>query len=180
MEKKYSDEAVFCVKYLHDRGYLSEDKLDELTSLIDDFKVDFKLIKVNKDYYTELATKLRELWPSGNKDGKYSWRDSVDNLRIRLKSLWELRGLKEYSIEDVLMVARQYLAQFEDNTKYMKVLKYFIYKQKPATVQADGQIKYSYESDLADRLEALTEEQRQQNEMEAMFNSMPFQEGNLI
>ena len=90
MEKKYSDEAVFCVKYLHDRGYLSEDKLDELTSLLDDFKVDFKLIKVNKDYYTELDTKLRELWPSGNKEGKFPWRDSVENLRIRLKDFGNL------------------------------------------------------------------------------------------
>lgn len=178
--KKHTKEAIFCAKYLKENGYLSGDKLDELSALIDDLDVDFNLVRIRKDYYTELAEKLRELWPSGNKDGKYPWRDSVKNLAYRLKYIWALRGLKEYTVDDVLSVARKYLAQYENDATYMQTLPYFICKQKRATIDADGKIDYETKSVLADMLESLTDEQRQQNEFEALFGNTQFEQGTII
>lgn len=41
-----------------------------------------------KSFFEELAERLREMWPPGEKDGKYPWRDSVGNLARRLELLW--------------------------------------------------------------------------------------------
>ncbi|MBQ3871344.1 MAG: hypothetical protein II780_01430, partial [Clostridia bacterium] len=49
--------------YLNERGYLQQEKLDELTALLVDFGADFRLVKVRKNFYTECAERLRELWP---------------------------------------------------------------------------------------------------------------------
>lgn len=110
-------------------------------------------IEKDDQFFENLATKLRELWPSGNKDGKYPWRDSVQVLKNRLKFIWNENNLKDkYSEEDVLQAARAYLARFSDNTKYMKILKYFIFKQDKI-IHKDGRSVYTYTSMLCNILE---------------------------
>lgn len=151
--RTYSDECKFCARYLLDNGVQSSN-FDEVVALLSDLDPDFELVKIEKsDFFTDLAQKLRELWPSGEKDGKWPWRDSVQNIAKRLKFLWEDRKLGQYTLEECLTAARRYLAQYEDNTKYMQVLKYFIFKQK-SVVQADGKIHYTHESKFADYLES--------------------------
>lgn len=108
---------------------------------------------VGSDYFVTLAEGLRELWPAGEKDGKWPWRDSVSNLTRRLKNLWDIRELKEYPLDACLSVARRYLAQYEDNAKYMQTLKYFILKQDEV-VGKDGRIHYTNKSVFADMLES--------------------------
>lgn len=109
--------------------------------------------KEPEDFYSKLAGGLRELWPPGEKDGKYPWRDSVKNLKTRLEFLWRDRKFKDkYSIEQCLSVARKYLSQYEDNAKYMQTLKYFIFKQEPMT-NSKGKTKITYKSTFADMLE---------------------------
>ena len=149
---EYSDEAIYCVKYLAERGYLNQKKLTEIAMLLDDFDVDFNMVRIEKDFFTRLAEALRPLWPAGEKDGKYPWRDSVANLSCRLYTLWIVRNLKEYTIEQCLTVARRYLAQFETNAKYMRTLKYFILKQGEIIDKA-GLIRRTNESIFADMLE---------------------------
>lgn len=110
--------------------------------------------QASDDFFEQLATALRDLWPSGEKDGKYPWRDSVPNLVKRLQFLWKDRQLADkYSIDDCLVAARRYLAQFETNIKYMQVLKYFIFKQNKL-VGKDGKVTYTYKSTFADLLES--------------------------
>ena len=110
--------------------------------------------QASDDFFEQLATALRDLWPSGEKDGKYPWRDSVPNLVKRLQFLWKDRQLADkYSIDDCLVAARRYLAQFETNVKYMQVLKYFIFKQNKL-VGKDGRVTYTYKSTFADLLES--------------------------
>lgn len=110
--------------------------------------------QASDDFFEQLAVALRDLWPSGEKDGKYPWRDSVPNLVKRLQFLWKDRQLADkYSIDDCLVAARRYLAQFETNVKYMQVLKYFIFKQNKL-VGKDGRVTYTYKSTFADLLES--------------------------
>lgn len=105
------------------------------------------------DFFTQVATGLRALWPSGEKDNKYSWRDSIPNLRKRLQFIWEQRGYTtEHSVEDCLSAGRLYLSKFEEDTKYMQLLKYFIFKQK-SLIGIDGKITYTYQSTLCDLLD---------------------------
>lgn len=149
-----SKEVLFCAKYLSERGYNSQD-FDELVQQSRTLKVDYNLVKKEPStFFTELAEKLRDLWPAGEKDGMYPWRDSVPNLRKRLIELWATRFPdKSYSIDECLTVARKYLSQFQDDTKYMRVLKYFILKQK-SIKDANGKDTHYDESILADMLES--------------------------
>ena len=154
----YSNECRFCARYLRDHGVESEN-FDEIVSLLTDLDPDYKLIKIEKeDFFKSLATKLRELWPAGDKADKYPWRDYVTNLTRRLQLLWQIRELTNYSLEDCLIAARKYLARFERDTKYMKTLKYFILKQKEVVDQV-GKKKYINESSFADILEGKTDQE---------------------
>lgn len=109
------------------------------------------------DFFTKVATGLHCLWPSGEKDGKYAWKESVPNLVKRLKFIWNEQNLgNSYTVEDCLRAGRRYLAQFQNDTKYMQILKYFIFKQTKLVSKIDGKITYSYKSTLADFLEDKT------------------------
>ena len=149
----FTPEEKFCVRYLLNHGINSTNFTKVVRQLKpDDEKFDIVRVKDNFGFFDELAEKLRELWPPGEKDGKYPWRDSVNNLSRRLKTLWNDRQLKDISIDDCLAVARRYLAQFEQNAKYMKILKYFILKQDKIILK-DGRITYTNSSVFADMLE---------------------------
>lgn len=126
----------------------------------------------DEDLYTQVAKGLREIWPTGEKDGKYAWRDSVPNLVKRLQFVWKDRNFADkYSVEDCLRAGRRYVAQFENNAKYMRTLKYFVFRQEKL-IDKRGKITYTYKSDLADYLESV------ENQAEALlFNGM---EGELV
>lgn len=171
----------FCVKYLLDHG-INALNFDDAVSTISVSDPAYELVQVKvevKSFFDELAEKLRELWPPGDKDGKYAWRDSVPNLSKRLKALWDdrLKG-KEYTIDECLVAARKYLAQFEDNVKYMQTLKYFIMKQK-SIVESNGRIKYINESKFADILEG-NSELAVMDEWNDILNGSNIDEGELI
>lgn len=177
---KYPDELIFCVKYLAEQGYLSEDKLTEIASLLDDFDVDFTFVRAQKpSFFKQLAKGLRAIWPPGEKDGKYPWRDSEQNIEKRLTILWERRNLKEVSLDICLACARKYVSQFEDNKKYMKTLKYFIMKQGEI-LGKDGRINYTCESTLADMIEGNDYDSVQDDWEKAFESSTTLGEGVLI
>lgn len=123
----------------------------------------------DENYFKELAQKLRNLWPTGEKDGKYPWRDSVGNLVKRLQNLWTIRELEAYPIETCVSVAQRYLARFEQDAKYMKILKYYILKQGSIT-RIDGKIVHTNESLFADMLEGKAEEDAVENEIDRMLS----------
>jgi len=126
-------------------------------------------LETSEDFYTKLATELRKLWPTGEKDNKWPWKDSVKNLSERLETLWSLRDLKDYSLETCISVAQRYVAQYETDKKYMQILKYFILKQKDI-VQKNGLIKKVSESKFADMLEGKSEVDAALNEWEGILS----------
>ena len=130
MKESYSPEEKFCVRYLLEHG-INSTNFTKVVLTLKNTDVKYELVKstTNVSFFDELAGKLRELWPPGEKDGKWPWRDSVSNLSRRLETLWRDRGLKDKTIDECLSAARKYLAQFEDNVKYMQTLKYFIMKK---------------------------------------------------
>ena len=133
-----------------------------------------------KDFFEKVAVGLRNLWPTGEKDGKYPWRDSVTNLTKRLKFIWKERDIEDkYSVDDCLVAGRKYLSQFETDAKYMQVLKYFIFKtvKIPAS---DGKITYVYKSTFADILEGSKLADIQNEWLSAFETSISDEQGVLI
>ncbi len=178
MKDNYTPEEKFCVRYLLDHGINATNFTKVVLTLKNtDVKYDFVKSSTNVSFFEELAGKLRELWPTGEKDGKWPWRDSVGNLSRRLEMLWKERGFKDKTIDECLMVARRYLAQFEDNAKYMQTLKYFILKQDSLVDKNTGRIKYINKSVFADMLESnsIMEEWG-----DAFESSNTFEQGELI
>lgn len=107
-----------------------------------------KIIPQKTDRYDKLADELNKLWPAGLKDEKYRWRDTNKNISIRLKRSLEMRNLTDKTDDEILKAAKQYLSRFEESTKYMQILKYFILKEK---VIAN---RMQYKSELCDILES--------------------------
>lgn len=104
--------------------------------------------------YGKLAEQMRLIWPAGMKDNKWSWRDSVANLARRLQDLNAISNIEKYTDDQILQVCRQYVNQYEGkSTKYMMLLKYFIYKNKDE-VAPNGKIRIVFDSKLADMLES--------------------------
>jgi len=106
------------------------------------------------NYWEGVAKKLREIWPAGEKDGKYPWRDTVSNIAKRLEFAWlTLVPERKFDENQILTVARKYVAQFQDDTKYMRILKYFILKQD-RLIGPDGKIHIKNSSTLISMLES--------------------------
>lgn len=176
----FSPEIRFCVRYLLNHG-VNALNFQEAVNELGPLDQKYRLMPVedisSKEFFVELAGKLRELWPPGEKDGKYPWRDSVPNLARRLELLWTERNLgKKYTIEQCLSVARKYLAQFEEDAKYMMLLKYFIMKQEHI-VKPNKHLTYVNKSVFADMLESITT----MEEFDAVFESSnTLEQGELI
>lgn len=176
----YTEKDLFCYKYLKERGLLSTENLVLMGDELHNLTVSFDLVrKENEDFFESLAKPLRELWPAGEKDGKYPWRGSVKEIANRLNRLWTIRNLGKYSVDECLTVARRYLAQFQENTKYMKLLKYFILKQK-SLIDKDGRINYINESQFADMLEGKSDQDAMEQELEALVEATSNWEGELV
>ena len=135
----------------------SKDHLSEfLGSFADELLAEqTKEKKEKKDsYWEDIAKSLREIWPAGEKDGKYPWRDSVSNIAKRLELMWStMIPSKNYSKDQMLTVARKYVSQFQESTKYMRTLKYFILKQD-RLIGPDGRIHVKNSSLLVSMLES--------------------------
>lgn len=179
---RLTPEIRFCIQYLRENNVSDGTTFEACMKKVKPDTTPFRLVPLrDDDFFTELASKMRELWPTGKKDGKWDWRESVQNLASRLKWVWAKRELADYTIEDCLLVCRQYLSAYKDNTKYMKLLKYFIIRQKNAEyVGEDGQIHYAYESEFANMLENLTDEERKRAEDEALVESMAIDSGGTL
>ena len=175
---RFNDETRWCIRRCIEGGVdpiaFSSVQMLALNSPIGSYT----LVKdsSDKDKFDSMAKGLRELWPAGSKDVNghaYAWRDSVANLSTRLKKLWSLRKLDSFSEEEVLSCARQYLAQFEDNAKFMQTLPYFILKKDTRSIG-----KTLYKSRLADMLEGRVE-QDNENDWASILDGS-YSEGELI
>ena len=183
IKKQLTPEIKYCVRYLKERGFTEQD-FPNICKALSPTDADYSLVKLQGNaFFDELASKLRDLWPAGSrkiKGKEYEWRDSVSNLSRRLEALWKERFKgKDYSIEECLTVARRYLSQFENDTKFMMSVKFFIWKQKEL-VQSNGRIKYVTESKFADMLEGKEAEDAVMNEWNDILGSVNIGEGELI
>ena len=178
MQRKITNEIEFSIRILRDNNVTPEE-YSKLLKMVPDQSTEYVLVKRKKSFYSELAQALIKLWPSGMKDGKYPWRDSVENIAERLDTIWAMRNLGERTIDECLVVARRYLAKYTEDTKFMMLLKYFIFKQDKI-LGPEGKYRITYKSMFADMLEGKIEEDAALNEWDTLLATENFGEGELV
>nr|DAP62223.1 MAG TPA: hypothetical protein [Crassvirales sp.] len=124
-----------------DKDLFSSGKLvisDKVKDLISTISIDSDKNVIDKDSeFTELATELREIYPTGRKDGTtYMWRGTTAEVAKKLKTLVVKYGFV-INKESVIKATKEYVSSFNGNYRYMQLLKYFILK---SVKDADGNV----------------------------------------
>lgn len=130
------------------------------------------------DFLLEIATKLKEIFPKGKKEGtNYYWAEGTALIVRRLKLF--LKKYEEYIRNEfkeefsklnkeefnkvlgnkILHAASKYVDSFNGSYRYMKLLKYFILKEK---IGAAGEVEG--ESELMNYIENYGQEENLRND----------------
>lgn len=78
----------------------------------------------------ELADKLRNVYPSGKiYNTNYYYRCNRQDIINKLKTFFKIYGTK-YTDEQIINATQKYIKSFNGNYTYLKLLKYFIWKDE--------------------------------------------------
>ena len=129
-------------------NYLVTQRWDDVASTV---LLDSDKDKPSPDRIENLAIKLAEIFPKGKKEGTcyYFKGNKKDNI-LRLKKFFKLYG--HYTDEQILDAAQRYVDSFNGNYTYMRILKYFIWKDD-VKKDAEGNGYVDEHSDLANWIE---------------------------
>ena len=100
---------------------------------------------------TELAKRLKEIYPKGMKDNKWYWADGVELIKRRLQTFFI--KYKKFPAEEIIDATQRYVDAMRDRED-MRLLKYFIFRDK----RVDGETVPT--SDLLNWIENKGEESR--------------------
>ena len=82
-----------------------------------------------EDEIMPIAEKLMQIFPQGKKPGTpYYWKCNKREVSLKLKSFFKLYG-RTYTEEEILNAARRYVDSFNGDYRFMRLLKYFIWKK---------------------------------------------------
>lgn len=83
-----------------------------------------------EDEILPIAEKLMAIFPQGKKPGTpYYWKCNRREVALKLKSFFKLYGTK-YTEEEILEAATNYVNSFNGDYRFMRLLKYFIWKKE--------------------------------------------------
>lgn len=163
-------------KELIRKGYITADRNDLFqqvgwrltnkgTEVIDSVIVDSDKKSKPDERLTQLATRLKEVFPKGKKDGtNYYWADGVALIVRRLELFFRKYG-DTYTDEQIVKAAEKYVQGFNGNYTYMRLLKYFILKEK---VGAAGEVEG--DSELISYIENAGQEENLRNDWTSTIN----------
>lgn len=137
-------------------GYLVTQKWNDVSDsiILDSEKVNIK--DENKEI-EDLALELMAIFPAQKKQGTcHYFRGNKKDISLRLKKFFKLYG-DSYNKEQILEAARKYVASFNGNYSYMRILKYFIWKDERKT-DSEGKGYIEETSDLASYIDNNGEE----------------------
>ena len=78
----------------------------------------------------ELANKLRDIYPNGKIiNSNYYYRCNKQDVINKLKTFFKMYGTK-YTDEQIINATQKYIDSFNGNYAYLKLLKYFIWKDE--------------------------------------------------
>lgn len=158
------------------KGYITADRDDLFqqigwrltnkgTEIIDSVVLDSDKHQEPKDRLNSLATKLKEIFPKGKKDGtNYYWAEGVALIVRRLKLFFKKYG-NDFTDEQIIQATEKYVQGFNGNYQYMRLLKYFIFKEK---VGAGGEVEG--DSELISYIENAGQEENLRNDWTSSIN----------
>lgn len=104
-----------------------------------------------------LAKSLMEVFPAGKKEGTSQyWKGNLRDNTLRLAKFFKLYGDK-YTDEQMIEAAKDYVSSHNGKYQYMRVLKYFIWKDT-RKVNSEGEGYIEEVSDLAAFIENAKDE----------------------
>ena len=104
-----------------------------------------------------LAKSLMEVFPAGKKEGTSQyWKGNLRDNTLRLAKFFKLYGDK-YTDEQMIEAAKNYVSSHNGRYQYMRVLKYFIWKDA-RKVNSEGEGYIEEVSDLAAFIENAKDE----------------------
>lgn len=104
-----------------------------------------------------LAKALMEVFPAGKKEGTSQyWKGNLRDNTLRLAKFFKLYGDK-YTDEQMIEAAKNYVSSHNGKYQYMRVLKYFIWKDA-RKVNSEGEGYIEEVSDLAAFIENAKDE----------------------
>ena len=104
-----------------------------------------------------LAKSLMEVFPAGKKEGTSQyWKGNLRDNTLRLAKFFKLYGDK-YTDEQMIEAAKNYVSSHNGRYQYMRVLKYFIWKDA-RKVNSEGEGCIEEVSDLAAFIENAKDE----------------------
>jgi hypothetical protein len=137
-------------------GYLVTQHWNDVSDsiILDSEKANIK--DENKEI-EDLALELMSIFPAQKKQGTcHYFRGNKKDISLRLKKFFKLYG-DSYTKEQILDAARKYVASFNGNYSYMRILKYFIWKDERKT-DSEGKGYIEETSDLASYIDNNGEE----------------------
>lgn len=145
-------------------GYMVTQRWDDVASSI---LLDSDKNRQSPERIEQLAIKLMEIFPKEKKAGTchYFRGNKKDNI-LRLKKFFKLYG--KYTDEQILNAARNYVASFNGNYSYMRILKYFIWKDD-VKMDTEGKRYVDEVSDLANWIENEDHENNSNNDWTVML-----------
>lgn len=140
-------------------NYLVTQRWDDVVSTI---LLDSDKVPPDNNRLEELALKLASIFPKEKKAGTchYFRGNKKDNI-LRLKKFFKLYG--SYTDEQILEAARRYVQSFNGNYSYMRILKYFIWKDE-VKINSEGERYVDETSDLANWIENEGQEESLSND----------------
>ena len=141
------------------KGYMITQRWDDVASSI---LLDSDKNHQSTERHENLVVKLMEQFPKEKKAGTchYFRGNKKDNI-LRLKKFFKLYG--KYTDQQIIDAAKRYVSSFNGNYSYMRVLKYFIWKDDVKT-DADGNRYVDEVSDLANWIENAGQEDSMNND----------------
>lgn len=130
-------------------GYLVTQRWDDVAATI---LLDSDKTRESPERLENLALKLMEIFPKEKKAGTcHYFRGNRKDITLRLKKFFKLYGNK-YTDEQMVNAAKAYISSFNGDYRYMRVLKYFIWKDEKK-INEEGQGYIEETSDLATWIE---------------------------
>ena len=117
------------IESLQERGLLIDESLSpEGESFVADLLNDTKSFPSSDARIERLAERLMEVFPKGKKEGTpYYWKGNKKEIKDKLKKFFVYFG-NSYTDDQIVQAARMYVASFNGDYRFMRLLKYFIWK----------------------------------------------------
>nr|DAI45618.1 MAG TPA: hypothetical protein [Bacteriophage sp.] len=136
LAKKWADKNIFN----QDQVVLNLETKETVQTILLDSDT---LVNGKQGDFESLANQLREIFPKGNKAGtNYNWRGSTAEIARKLKNLVVKYGCR-FTEEEAIKATKAYVASFNGDYKYMKLLKYFLLKT-PINNNGDVEIESDF------------------------------------